>query len=298
MSHAETLRKALIEHLESLQAAGVTHIPKVDLPLLTATARVEPTKSTDASGATKSHTIPDRSRNSESDSQLRDPGNPIYNAEPRSESPIPARVFAKVETSFDQPYATAIPAAERSTALEIIRAEVVGCVKCSDLARTRKQTVFGVGNPNTRICLLGEAPGADEDQQGEPFVGASGQLLNKIIAACKLKREDIYILNAIKCRPPGNRNPSDVEVDNCWHFAHQQLEIIQPEFIVCLGAVPTKALLKTTQSIGRLRGVFHTYRNSRVVVTYHPSYLLRTPSAKVHVWNDMKMLMSEMGVEL
>jgi DNA polymerase len=145
---------------------------------------------------------------------------------------------------------------------------------------------------------LGEAPGQEEDAQGEPFVGAAGQLLDKIITACKLTREEVFILNTIKCRPPMNRTPSDIEVQNCWQFAHRQLEIIQPEFICCLGSVAAKSLLQTGKSISQLRGVFHQYRGSRVMVTYHPAYLLRTPSAKRHVWDDMKMLMRELGVEL
>jgi DNA polymerase len=146
--------------------------------------------------------------------------------------------------------------------------------------------------------FLGEGPGANEDRLGEPFVGEAGQLLDKIMGACKLARSDVYILNTVKCRPPANRNPSQDELANCWGYAEKQLEILQPEFICCLGSVAARTLLKTTQSIGRLRRQFHSYRGSRVLVTYHPAYLLRTPSAKKHVWEDMKLLMKEMGVDL
>jgi DNA polymerase len=189
------------------------------------------------------------------------------------------------------------PQEEIATAatLEILRDEVAACAKCHELATTRTQTVFGVGNPRARLCFLGEAPGADEDRLGEPFVGRGGQLLNKIMEACRLKREDVYILNIIKCRPPGNRNPLPAEACNCRPYLLRQLELIQPEFICCLGAVAAQNLLQTTDPIGKLRGKVHDYRGIKVVCTYHPAYLLRTPSAKKFTWDDMKLLMREMG---
>lgn len=192
----------------------------------------------------------------------------------------------------------ASPPNQRQAALDVLQNEISQCTKCDDLSKLRTQTVFGVGSPNARLVFVGEAPGADEDRIGEPFVGEAGKLLDKILTACKLQRENIFILNTIKCRPPGNRNPSPTELSNCWGYAERQLEIIQPEFICCLGSVAARTLLKTTQSLGKLRKQFHSYRGSRVLVTYHPAYLLRTPSAKRHVWEDMKMLMKEMGVEL
>src|SRR5205085_1882109 len=129
--------------------------------------------------------------------------------------------------------------------LDAIRQQVANCTRCTELACTRTQTVFGVGNPRARLVFMGEAPGADEDRQGEPFVGRAGQLLTKIIEACKLKREDVYILNVLKCRPPGNRNPAPDEVTNCREYFNQQLAIIQPEMICCLGSVAAQALLET-----------------------------------------------------
>ncbi len=158
--------------------------------------------------------------------------------------------------------------------------------------------MFGVGNPKARLCFLGEAPGADEDKTGIPFVGRGGQLLTKIIEACKLKREDVYILNMIKCRPPGNRNPLPIELSNCRGYLESQLDLIQPEFICCLGAVASQNLLGTTVAIGKLRGKFHSFRGAKVVCTYHPAFLLRSPSFKKETWEDMKLLMREMGVEL
>ncbi len=187
---------------------------------------------------------------------------------------------------------------ERRSALEIVQREVAGCTRCEVLAATRTQTVFGVGNSQARLCFLGEAPGADEDEQGIPFVGRAGQLLTKIIEACTLKREDVYILNVLKCRPPNNRNPEPDEVANCRGYLERQLEIIQPEFICCLGAVAAQTLLNSTLSIGKLRGKFHDYRGAAVLCTYHPSYLLRNPPAKRDVWEDMKVLMARMDIPL
>jgi DNA polymerase len=184
---------------------------------------------------------------------------------------------------------------ERSAALQILRQEVAACTRCQLLADMRTQTVFGVGTIQPRLCFFGEAPGADEDAQGEPFVGRAGQLLTNIIQACRMKREDVYILNVLKCRPPNNRNPEPPEVANCRGYFERQLEILRPEFICCLGSVAAKALLQTELSIGKLRGRFHEYRGARVICTYHPAYLLRNPSAKREVWEDMKTLMREMG---
>jgi DNA polymerase len=190
------------------------------------------------------------------------------------------------------------PATDAATALSIVQREVAGCTRCPELAATRTQTVFGVGNPNARLCFLGEAPGADEDRQGEPFVGRSGQLLTKIIEACTLSRGDVYILNVIKCRPPGNRTPAPEEVSNCSEYLDRQLEIIRPEFICCLGLVAAQRLLKTKEPMARLRGKFHDYKGISVLCTYHPSYLLRNPAAKRDVWQDMQLLMQRMGIDL
>ena len=187
---------------------------------------------------------------------------------------------------------------ERVAELKVIQHEVEQCNACKVLADNRTQTVFGVGNPCAELCFFGEAPGADEDREGEPFVGKAGQLLDRIIAACQMERSDVYILNTVKCRPPGNRNPEPDERDRCWHFAERQFDLIQPKVIVCLGSVAAQTLLRTTESVGRLRQRFHRYRSSKVVVTYHPAYLLRTPSAKRYVWEDMKMAMRELGVQL
>ena len=182
--------------------------------------------------------------------------------------------------------------------LQVLRDDVAGCQKCPQLASSRTQTVFGAGSTNARLCFFGEAPGADEDASGIPFVGRAGQLLTKIIEACTLSREEVYILNVLKCRPPENRRPQPEEVKNCRSFFEHQLEIVRPEFICCLGASAAHAMLETTDSIGSLRNKWFEYQGSRVMCTYHPSYLLRNPSAKRDVWEDMKRLMEAMEIQL
>lgn len=183
-------------------------------------------------------------------------------------------------------------------ALEVLRGEVAACTRCGELAAGRTQTVFGAGRPDARLVFFGEAPGADEDASGVPFVGRAGQLLTKIIEACRLTREDVYIMNVLKCRPPGNRAPLPDEVAHCRPFFERQLEVIRPEFICCLGASAARALLRTEEPIGRLRGRWFTCGTAQVICTYHPSYLLRNPAAKRDVWDDMKVLMARMGVDL
>jgi DNA polymerase len=183
----------------------------------------------------------------------------------------------------------------RGASLEVLRGEVAGCTRCVELAAGRTQTVFGAGRPDARLVFFGEAPGADEDASGEPFVGRAGQLLTKIIEACTLARDDVYILNVLKCRPPGNRTPLPAEVDHCRAHFERQLEIIAPEFICCLGTT-AQALLRTAEPIGKLRRRWFAAGSAQVLCTYHPSYLLRNPAAKRDVWEDMKMLMERMGL--
>jgi DNA polymerase len=192
----------------------------------------------------------------------------------------------------------AVPAAGKDEQLRILREEVAACRRCEPLARARTHTVFGTGPATSRLCFLGEAPGADEDASGEPFVGRAGQLLTKIIEACTLSRSDVFILNVLKCRPPENRAPLPEETANCRGYFERQLEIIAPEFICCLGTTAAQALLETEETIGKLRGRWFPWRSAQVICTYHPSYLLRNPAAKRHVWDDMKLLMGKMGVDL
>ena len=283
------LKRLLLQQLRSYQASGLSTLPigsgdlRFDLG--------EPT----SGGETDSVIAPTR------------PDLPSVAQTPQSQTPqgsvsakpVDVRPDAKVPGSeLALPYPQSLPLAQRQQQLNVLQNMVAECTRCDELASSRSQTVFGVGNPAAKLVFVGEGPGADEDRQGEPFVGAAGQLLNKILGACQLSREQVYILNVVKCRPPRNRNPSDSERSCCWGYAREQLEILQPEFICCLGSVAARSLLSTNQPLGRLRQQFHSYRGSRVIVTYHPAYLLRTPSAKRHVWDDMKLLMKTMGVDL
>lgn len=213
-----------------------------------------------------------------------------------SKAPLPPAEAAQPPL-VELPSSDRAPLEQRKIALEVIREQVAVCTLCRELADTRTQTVFGVGNPLAKLCFVGEAPGADEDLKGEPFVGRAGQLLTKIIEACGMRREDVYILNVLKCRPPANRTPLPHEVFNCRPYLDRQLAIIQPEYICCLGSVAAQTLLETDVSIGRLRGKFQEYRGIPVLCTYHPAYLLRNPAAKKDTWEDMKRLLAAMGLK-
>jgi DNA polymerase len=209
---------------------------------------------------------------------------------------LPASLFES-DAQGGAPPDAGLTLGQRRQELTVLAREVAGCQRCPELLATRTQTVFGDGPPGVELCFIGEAPGADEDAQGVPFVGAAGQLLNRIIAACGLKREEVYIANTIKCRPPGNRTPLASEVANCRGFLERQLELVRPKFICALGGSAAQALLGTTQPLGRLRRRFHDYQGIPVLCTYHPAYLLphRSPEKKRDVWDDMKMLLARMG---
>ena len=192
------------------------------------------------------------------------------NLEPRSSDTHPLRVFG-------------------SEALAAIQADLgADCTRCKLHRMGRRQVVFGVGNPNADLMFVGEAPGADEDIQGIPFVGRAGQLLTKMIQAIQLERDQVYIANVIKCRPPDNRNPEPDEIDTCQPFLFQQIEAIRPKVIVALGSFAAKTLLKTQDSISRLRGRVYEFQGAKLIPTFHPSYLLRSPQFKREAWEDLK----------
>ncbi len=175
-------------------------------------------------------------------------------------------------------------------ALVAIRNDIGDCTRCKLHTLGRRQVVFGVGNPQADLMFVGEAPGADEDIQGEPFVGRAGQLLTKIIEAIGLSRGDVYIANVIKCRPPQNRNPEQDEVETCEPFLFKQIDVIQPKVIVALGTFAARGLLRTLDPISRLRGRVFEYRGAKLIPTFHPAYLLRNPASKREVWEDMKLV--------
>jgi DNA polymerase len=266
------MMRALRQQLESLSLAGLTHLPRA-----AATAAANAVSPPEVVSPLSAPAVP-----------VRTPGFPVQ-APPSLE-----------ETSTTAPMADKRTAGmgNAKQALAVLNDKVKACTRCAELASTRTQTVFGVGNPAARILFIGEAPGADEDAQGEPFVGKAGQLLNQIITASRLTREEIYICNVLKCRPPGNRTPAENECANCREYLLGQLAAIDPEYIVCWGAVAAQNLLSTKLAIGKLRGRFSQFGRAKVLCTYHPSYLLRNPPAKKDVWQDMQFLMADMGIDL
>ena len=181
--------------------------------------------------------------------------------------------------------------------LDRIREDITpNCTRCK-LHKARKQIVFGVGNPKAQLVFVGEGPGRDEDAQGEPFVGRAGKLLTDMIAAMGLRRQDVYICNVVKCRPPENRLPEKDEIATCSPYLARQLAVIQPKVICCLGACSAQTLLNTTQGISRFRGEWFDFRGAKLIATYHPAYLLRNPAAKAEVWKDLQKVMAVLGLQ-
>ena len=204
---------------------------------------------------------------------------------PRRAIPIPPpRVAAEV------------PVAERAAALQLIRDEIGDCTRCP-LHKGRNKLVFGDGSPLARLMFVGEGPGADEDAQGLPFVGRAGQLLNNMITAMGLKREEVYIANVVKCRPPGNRVPEPEEMATCSPFLFHQIDVIRPRVLVALGATAATCLLGQRQPLAGLRGRVHAFRGTQLIVTYHPAYLLRDPRQKKEAWADLQIAMRELGLK-
>lgn len=194
--------------------------------------------------------------------------------------------------------APALPVAEREALLKELDAQVACCTRCPKLVASRSRTVFGEGGAAARLMFIGEGPGADEDASGRPFVGRAGQLLTDMITkGMGLRREDVYIANIVKCRPPGNRDPEPDESRNCFPYLERQIEIVQPEFLCLLGRVATSVLLDTALPVGKLRKRWHRYQGTPAIVTWHPAYLLRNPAAKKDTWEDLQMLMQAMGIK-
>jgi uracil-DNA glycosylase len=187
---------------------------------------------------------------------------------------------------------------DSAAALRRIREDIGDCTRCKLHKQGRKQIVFGVGNPNAELMFIGEAPGADEDLQGEPFVGRSGQLLTNMIKAMGLSRDGVYIANIIKCRPPGNRQPESDECETCSPFLLRQIEAIQPIVLVALGAVAAKTLLAINAPMSELRGRWFDFHGHKLAVTYHPAFLLRDPRQKKEAWKDLQMVMKELGLKM
>jgi uracil-DNA glycosylase family 4 len=269
------LVRQLKQHLEALRAAGVEFLP------LTAPMSFAPP-------APSLQPIPEPVSLREAVKQ----GVPVAPPDPVA-PPIPVDAMAGL---FDAPEAPLPDTPDgRRHELTVLAERVSGCPRCPQLYATRTQTVFGVGPIDPDICFVGEAPGADEDATGEPFVGRAGQLLNKIIAACGFKREEVYICNTLKCRPPNNRTPTPEERHNCREYFDRQLALVRPKYIVALGLTAAQNLLGTTLSMTRLRGKLYQYKDIPVVCTFHPAALLRNEAWKKDTWEDMKMLLKTMG---
>ena len=216
----------------------------------------------------------------------------IPQREPQEDQPIPPRKPISVPPQI----ASAVPSADRASALQLIRDEIGDCTRCA-LHSGRNKIVFGDGSPSARLMFVGEGPGADEDAQGLPFVGKAGQLLNNMIAAMGLKREEVYIANVVKCRPPGNRTPEPEEANTCSPFLFRQIDVVRPQVLVALGATAATYLLGQRQPLAGLRGRVHAFRGMQLIVTYHPAYLLRDPRQKKEAWADLQIAMRELGLK-
>jgi len=230
----------------------------------------------------------------------------IYDFFRRRAENLESAIVAVVESDLKELPQTSTPSSttkaaeslDRVSALHLIREDIGDCTRCRLHQQGRKQIVFGVGNPNAELMFIGEAPGADEDEQGEPFVGRAGQLLNNMIKAMGLRREDVYIANIIKCRPPNNRTPERDECDTCSPFLMRQIQVIRPKAIVALGAVAAKTLLAVNASMSGLRGRWYDFRGTKLAVTYHPAFLLRDPRQKKEAWKDLQMVMRELDLPI
>lgn len=305
---------ASLQTLEYLQRLGVKHLPKPSAKLSEILVDWVDVSSKGSSGTSIA--------SSRTQLQAPEPKQPTTQV-PKKPAPAPAPAQVSTQVSAPASVQVASPSAmepaarsvakpswppvespwmtparsaqDRSEALGQLKLQVEACRLCKDIVCHRRQTVFGVGPVTTRFVMIGDAPGPEEDRLGEPFVGSSGELFDKILRATGIPRDQVYILNTLKCRPPNNRVPSDMELDNCRPYIEAQLEILQPEYIICWGATAVRAVLQTTESIGRLRGRFHCYKKAKVLVTYHPTYLERAPEAKKLTWQDMQMLMRELG---
>src|ERR1700678_79349 len=211
--------------------------------------------------------------------------------------PTPEEPVIRKPIPVQPPVGSFISPPSRAEALRAVQFEIGDCTRCA-LSAHRNKIVFGDGDPNARLMFVGEGPGADEDAQGLPFVGRAGQLLNNMIAATGLKREQVYIANIVKCRPPQNRTPEPEEANTCSPFLFQQIDVVRPEVIVALGSTAATYLLGVKSSLSGLRGRIHNFRGAKLIVTYHPAYLLRDPRQKKEAWQDLKLAMAELGLSV
>jgi DNA polymerase len=278
------------QRLESLHRAGVTDWPRPGF------RRIQKPEPEPASVDPAPVATPPEPRELSVPAAVMPPRSAIRSPEPAPQPLALGSLFE--ESGFETP---PVPAGERPAVLAAAAAEVARCIRCPHLAETRTQTVFGCGTPTARLMFIGEAPGADEDRLGQPFVGRAGQLLTDMITkGMGLRREDVYIANILKCRPPGNRTPTAEEAANCSGYLEHQIAVIRPEFLCLLGKTAAVGVLgvDSTTTMSRLRGRWHRHHGIRTLVTFHPSYLLRNPAAKKDAWEDLQLLMKEMGLQM
>ena len=286
MSDSDNTNRAIAQALNSWRQAGLDQLPQYS-----------PSMEANLGQAEQGAEIPSPAAETTPNVAAQAPlvTEPVANTTPPSSLLTPNSETTPIISKM--PDNNLIESSDPVEALAMLQKRVAQCRLCKVLPETRTQTVFGVGNPRARLLFLGEAPGADEDAQGIPFVGRSGRLLTDMIEkGMKISRDEVYICNVLRCRPPQNRNPLPEEAAFCRPFMEAQIKIVNPEFICCLGAVAAKNLLQTDTSIGKLRGTIHNWQGYKVVCTYHPSYLLRNPPAKKDAWIDLQLLMRAMGL--
>ncbi len=289
----DQLLGATIQHLEALQARGVRHVAVAPETLRALTQPAPKPAAPAASAEVRGN----RRDEAHLKSEVRSP-----------KSEVDPNLLTPAAPNVGSPASSAAPLdpVAKSAAFSELRTRVLACVKCPHLASSRQTVVFGVGNIDSPLMFVGEAPGADEDEQGEPFVGKAGQLLTKIIETMGLSRAEVYIANILKCRPDtpgesaGNRKPTPEEMATCLPYLHEQIDLIQPKVLVALGGTAVEGLLGKTVGITKLRGTWKTYRNIPLMPTYHPAYLLRNQalSEKRHVWEDMLQVMEKLALPI
>lgn len=301
-SDYDQLLDATIQHLEGLKANGVRHVAVAPETLRALTLP-----------APRPLLVPGSSRRVEAHAEIRSPKSEVKTS-PRlvtsaaplpTSPPVPVFSLPAAPASETPPPAPALGPEAKVAAFAELRTRALACLNCPNLVAARKTVVFGVGNINAELMFVGEAPGADEDEQGEPFVGKAGQLLTKIIQAMGLQRGDVYIGNILKCRPDtpgqtaGNRKPTPAEMQTCIPYLHEQIDLIRPKVLVALGGTAMEGLLNKT-GITKLRGNWHSYRSIPLMPTYHPSYLLRNQALheKRRVWEDMLQVMEKLGMPI
>ncbi len=275
------LRDALIERMRFYRDLGLTDFYRRAVPVIEpgAEAELAPALAPVLAGEVESHDPQTAGAPSEGGLFAEELAIPARRSSPAPPAALPILTFE-----------------ERAAALKSILDDIGDCTRCA-LHKGRNKIVFADGSPMARLMFVGEGPGADEDAQGLPFVGRAGQLLNNMIAAMGLKREEVYIANVVKCRPPGNRTPEPAEANTCSPFLFRQIDVVRPEVIVALGATAATYLLGQRQPLAALRGRVHSFRGSKLIVTYHPAFLLRDPRQKKEAWADLQIAMRELGLK-